>query len=103
MVTIDVTKNADLLKQLFYNLRFQKNSFATGHEGTDSNDAWLVRCSANGDVHWQHTYGLRTGHEWLNAVVRGTDGAVLAAGWTTSSGVGRHDLLFAFVAPDALP
>jgi len=76
---------------------------ATGHEGTDSNDAWLVRCSANGDVHWQHTYGLRTGHEWLNAVVRGTDGAVLAAGWTTSSGVGRHDLLFAFVAPDALP
>jgi hypothetical protein len=68
-----------------YALAGQTNSFGAG-----SNDFWLVKTDANGNMLWNKTYG-GTGDDGAYSLVQTGDGGYALAGYTKSSGAGGYD------------
>jgi hypothetical protein len=66
--------------------------------GAGSDDFWLVKTDANGNVQWNKTYG-GTGWDYAYALVQMADGGYALAGGTYSSGAGYDD--FWLVKTDA--
>jgi hypothetical protein len=58
--------------------------------GAGSEDAWLVRTDAFGNVQWNTTYG-GTSDDFAHSVVQTSDGGYALAGGTTSYGAGSYD------------
>jgi len=59
--------------------------------GAGSNDVYLIKTHANGDMMWTKTYG-GAGTERAYAVEQTTDGGYIVAGWTISFGAGSQDV-----------
>jgi predicted secreted protein len=68
-----------------YALMAITNSFGAG-----SNDAWLIKIDANGNMQWNKTYG-GTGDDVAWIVAQTADGGYAFVGYTGSSGAGGHD------------
>ena len=62
----------------------------TGSYGAGSEDAWLVKTDANGNVQWNKTYGAGSMDE-AYALVQTADGGYVLAGLTASYGDGGAD------------
>jgi hypothetical protein len=62
----------------------------TNSSGAGSNDFWLVKTDASGNMQWNKTYG-GTGGELANALVQTGDGGYALAGATSSYGSGGAD------------
>ncbi len=58
--------------------------------GASSNDFWLVKTDAFGNVQWNKTYG-GTSDDEARALVETVDGGCALAGWTSSFGAGSYD------------
>ena len=56
----------------------------------DSNDVWVLKLDASGDVVWQKTYG-GTGGEGANSIQQTADNGYIVAGVTGSFGAGSAD------------
>jgi hypothetical protein len=64
-----------------------------------SGDVYLIRTDANGEVLWEKTYGGDKAEEGLS-LARTSDGNLLLAGMTKSSGAGGADAYLVKVDPD---
>ncbi len=62
----------------------------TGSFGAGSNDFWLVKVDALGNLQWNRTYG-GAGNDEAEALVQAGDGGFAVAGRTTSFGSGNGD------------
>jgi hypothetical protein len=71
---------------------------ATYSSGAGSEDFWLVKTDASGNVLWNKTYG-GTGDDRATSIVQTRDGGYVLAGSTTSFGAGSGD--FWLVKTDA--
>lgn len=58
--------------------------------GAGGNDFWLIKIDATGTVMWNQTYG-GVGSDVAVAVVQGSDGGYVIAGYTRSYGAGDDD------------
>jgi hypothetical protein len=58
--------------------------------GTDRDNVYLIKTSAQGDTLWTRTYG-GTNDDWGNSVQQTTDGGYIVAGVTKSFGAGTPD------------
>ena len=77
--TVVVTPNGDII------VAGVTNSFGTG-----SDDAWILRLDADGNVRWQRTYG-GSKEDGANKVTIAPNGDVIMAGYTKSFGAGYWD------------
>lgn len=59
--------------------------------GAGSHDAWLTKTDANGNMLWNKTYG-GAGNEFIDIIIRTSDGGYAMAGYTDSFGAGSTDL-----------
>jgi hypothetical protein len=59
--------------------------------GAGSDDLFLIKTDANGNVQWAKTYG-GTDWDWANSVQQTSDGGYIVAGVTLSFGAGYSDL-----------
>ena len=62
----------------------------TSSLGAGSNDFWLVKTDASGNVEWNQTYG-GTGNDRAYSVVEALDGGYATVGYTESFGAGTSD------------
>jgi ribosomal protein L40E/plastocyanin len=67
--------------------------------GAGIDDVWLFKTDANGNVHWNQTYG-GPGSDYASYIFPANDGEYVLAGTTNSSGAGGKDIwLFKVVSP----
>ncbi len=59
--------------------------------GAGSEDGWILKLDANGNVLWQNTYGGTT-TDFLTSIQLTSDGGYIAAGYTYSFGAGYGDI-----------
>jgi uncharacterized delta-60 repeat protein len=64
---------------------------ATESFGAGSSDIWVLKLHVDGTIAWQKTYGGDS-YEAAYAMQRTSDGGYVAAGWTSSFGVGYGDI-----------
>lgn len=60
--------------------------------GKGKSDVWLLRLDPKGDVLWKKTYG-GPGVERANSIIETFDGGYILAGFTTSFGNGKADMI----------
>jgi hypothetical protein len=58
--------------------------------GAGSDDFWLVKTDANGNIQWERTYG-GAGYEFASSFQQTSDGGYALAGFTDSFGAGGDD------------
>jgi hypothetical protein len=63
----------------------------TSSFGTGGADGWLFRTDSSGNMLWNRTYG-GAGTEFLDNIIRTSDGGYALAGFTDSFGAGSTDL-----------
>ncbi|MEA3504138.1 MAG: hypothetical protein U9R32_02965 [Bacteroidota bacterium] len=64
----------------------------TSSKGAGDSDVYLLKVDENGNVLWEHTYG---GDEYDqgNKIIKHRDGGFLIVGFTSSFGLGGHDIM----------
>lgn len=63
----------------------------TSFSATRSNDAWILKLDADGNIQWQKTYGSDSGWDEADSIQQTSDGGYIVAGETESWGAGRFD------------
>ncbi len=63
---------------------------STSSFGAGSNDVWVLKLDANGNVEWQKTYGSSR-NEGAFSIQQTSDGGYIVAGGTSSFGAGDYD------------
>ncbi len=62
----------------------------TSSFGAGSNDYWILKLDANGNIQWQKTYG-GTNYDGAHSIQQTSDGGYIVAGYTSSFGAGSND------------
>jgi hypothetical protein len=78
----------------FYVIQTDDTGYAiagvTSSFGAGSNDGWLIKTDANGNIQWNNTYGAN-GRDVAYSLVAASDGGYALGGYTESFGAGGQD------------
>ncbi len=75
----------------------------SGSEPDPGGDLWVARLAADGNIHWQKTYGTEDGGEKAHSIRVTSDGGYIVAGETNSWGAGAADCWILKLNPDGHP